>query len=111
MAKLNLIAVSAATALVLASTLATPVAFAKPDGKQVFMACIGCHGENGISNNPEWPSLAGQKKEYVKNQLGAFKSGARKNAIMEPMAQTLSDEDIEAVAQYLSDMKIIVKTK
>jgi cytochrome c553 len=75
------------------------------DGKSVFLTCAGCHGDNGVSVNPEWPNLAGQKKEYLQKQIHDFKAGVRKNALMEPMAQMLSEEDIIAVTTYLSEQK------
>jgi cytochrome c553 len=76
------------------------------DGKTLFLTCAGCHGDNGLSVNPEWPNLAGQKKEYLIKQIQDFKSGARKNALMEPMAQTLSEEDVTAVSAYISQLKM-----
>jgi cytochrome c553 len=75
------------------------------EGKTLFLSCVGCHGDNAISVNPEWPNLAGQKKEYLSKQLKDFKAGARKNVLMEPMALTLSDEDIVAVTTFLSELK------
>ncbi len=67
--------------------------------------CFACHGVNGVSLNPEFPSIAGQHKTYIIKQLKAFKSGDRKNQIMEPMAAGLSDKDIEDVASYFSSKK------
>lgn len=43
--------------------------------------CFSCHGVNGVSMNPEFPSLAGQSKNYLIKQLKAFKSGDRKNMV------------------------------
>ena len=67
--------------------------------------CFACHGVNGISPNNLWPNLAGQKKEYLVKQLHDFRSGYRKNPIMEPFVKILTDKDIEEVAQYFSEMK------
>jgi len=64
--------------------------------------CFACHGVNGVSVNPEFPSLAGQNKVYLLKQLQAFKSGDRKSQIMAPMVTGLSDEDMEIVADYFS---------
>ncbi len=74
-------------------------------GKKKAAACAACHGANGISANPIWPNLAGQKGPYIVAQLKAFKSGARKNAIMQPMAGGLSDADMENLAAYYSSLK------
>jgi len=62
--------------------------------------CQGCHGQNGNSVNPQWPSLAGIGAGYIVLQLENFKSGKRKNAIMMPMASGLSPEDMADVAAY-----------
>jgi len=66
--------------------------------------CVPCHGSKGISGNPVWPNLAGQKEEYLAQQLEAFRAGERQNPLMTPMAQPLSDEDIENLAAYYSSL-------
>ncbi|MCW9056061.1 MAG: c-type cytochrome, partial [Gammaproteobacteria bacterium] len=50
---------------------------AKSPGKEA--QCFACHGVDGVSVNPAFPSLAGQNKAYIIRQLQAFKSGDRKN--------------------------------
>lgn len=67
--------------------------------------CFACHGVDGVSLNPEFPSLAGQNKNYLIKQLNAFKSGDRKSQVMKPMASGLSDKDIENVALYFSSKR------
>ncbi len=67
--------------------------------------CFACHGVNGVSLNPEFPSLAGQNKNYIIKQLKAFKSGDRKSPIMAPMVARLDEDDMEAVAEYFSSKK------
>ncbi len=67
--------------------------------------CFACHGINGVSLNPEFPSLAGQNKNYIIKQLKAFKSGDRKSPIMAPMVARLDEDDMEAVAEYFSSKK------
>ncbi len=82
--------------------LASAVQSAPPEkAKQ----CFACHGVNGVSANPAFPSLAGQNKAYIIKQLNAFKSGDRKNAIMEPMASGLNDQDTADVADYFSSKR------
>jgi cytochrome c553 len=63
-------------------------------------ACAACHGPNGNSTNPEWPRLAGQNAVYIAQQLRLFRAGVRDNAVMKPMASTLSDQDINDLAVY-----------
>lgn len=62
--------------------------------------CLACHGVNGNSTNPEWPSLAGQNAAYTSQQLVAFKDGKRVNPLMTPQAQMLAAQDIADVAAY-----------
>lgn len=69
-------------------------------GAGKVMVCLACHGVNGNSTNPEWPSLAGQNAIYTSQQLVAFKEGRRSNPIMSPQAQMLAEQDIADVAAY-----------
>ncbi|NIR62015.1 MAG: cytochrome c [Gammaproteobacteria bacterium] len=73
-------------------------------GKQKAATCAGCHGPKGVSNNPEWPNLAGQKEQYLIKQVKAFRDGERSNNLMSPMAKGLSDQDIENLAAYYSSI-------
>lgn len=74
-------------------------------GKARAGACAGCHGAAGISANPLWPNLAGQKDAYIVKQLKAFKDGTRKDPMMSPMAKPLSDTDMANIAAYFSSLK------
>ena len=74
-------------------------------GKDKSAACTGCHGVNGISSNPMWPNLAGQQEGYLVKQLHAFRDGVRDDALMSPMAKTLSDADIDNLAAYYSNLQ------
>jgi cytochrome c553 len=62
--------------------------------------CSSCHGPNGNSANPDWPRLAGQSAVYIAEQLRMFREGTRNNPIMNPLAGTLSDQDISDLAVY-----------
>lgn len=73
-------------------------------GKARAASCAGCHGANGISNNPMWPNLAGQQQGYLVKQLKAFRDGSRNDPMMSPMAKPLSDADIENIAAYYSSL-------
>lgn len=101
--------------LLVAATVAAPVASAlaagpaKPDlikGKETFTAvCAACHGEDGNSTIAANPSLAQQFPAYLLKQLQEFKSGKRDSAIMKPMAEMLSDEDMVNVSAWLGTQK------
>jgi cytochrome c553 len=64
--------------------------------------CAGCHGDKGIPQQKIWPVIWGEQQGYLYLQLRDFKSGARKNDIMSPIAQSLSREDMQALALYFS---------
>jgi len=66
-------------------------------------ACQVCHGKGGRSTNPTYPILAGQHAKYIIKQLKAFKAGVRKDPIMNGMASTLSEQDMEDVAAFFAD--------
>jgi cytochrome c553 len=71
-------------------------------GKEKSAACVGCHGMNGKSNNPMYPSLAGQKAPYLEKAIKAYKTGDRKDAMMSTFATALSDQDIADLAAFYS---------
>jgi len=81
----------------------------KPDlakAKQISeTVCAACHGADGNSAIPANPSLAGQGAEYISRQLENFKSGVRPNAIMQPMAATLTPADMVALGVFYSQQK------
>jgi len=71
-------------------------------GQAKSTTCVACHGIDGNSVNPEWPNIAGQHASYILKQLQAFKSGARENPLMSPIALTLSEEDMADLAAFYS---------
>lgn len=74
-------------------------------GKMKAGACIACHGTTGVSVNPLWPNLAGQKQGYLMKQIAAFKEGARSDPIMSPMVKPLNGNDIANIAAYFSSLQ------
>ena len=64
--------------------------------------CAGCHGADGNSTNPQYPKLAGQKEFYLRAELRAFKSGARKSDLMSGPASMLTDAQIVELARFYS---------
>lgn len=73
-------------------------------GKAKSATCAGCHGPAGVSNNPLWPNLAGQKDAYLVKQMKAFRDGTRTDPMMAPMAKPLTDDDIANLAAYYSSL-------
>jgi cytochrome c553 len=70
------------------------------EGQAKAGPCVACHGVNGNSANPQWPSLAGQNGPYIIKQLKAFKVGDRQDPLMSPMAAPLTDDDMEDLAAH-----------
>ncbi len=77
---------------------------AKPDlakGANISSTvCAACHSNDGSRGIPTNPILQGQHADYLVKQLTEFKSGKRDNAVMKPMASTLSDDDMRNVAAF-----------
>ncbi|HHZ70122.1 MAG TPA: cytochrome c4 [Methylococcaceae bacterium] len=79
------------------------------DVKNKVSACIACHGPYGQGNKPAvFPRLASQHADYLIKSLKDFKSDVRNNnpdSMMHMIAKKMSDQEIEAVAHYISMMK------
>jgi cytochrome c553 len=71
-------------------------------GKEKSQLCQGCHGEFGISTNPDIPKLAGQFGNYISKQVRNYQSGRRTHQIMSAMAATISEDDLADVAAYFA---------
>src|SRR6201992_3094022 len=73
-------------------------------GKEKAELCAGCHGEAGISQTENIPSLAGQPDQFIQWQLVFFRSGTRKNEQMQPIVEQLSNDDIRNLGAYFSSL-------
>jgi cytochrome c553 len=62
--------------------------------------CTACHGLNGNSVNPEWPVIAGQNANYVRDQVVRIKAGMRPAPLMQPQVKDLTEQDIADVAAF-----------
>ena len=64
--------------------------------------CSSCHGEKGIPADKAIPIIWGQQEGYLYLQLRDFKKGARKNEIMNGIAETLEKDDMKELAAYFA---------
>lgn len=80
-------------------------------GEEKSQTCTACHGANGNSDNPMYPRLAGQYETYLLRALVDYKSGARKNPIMNGMVAGLSKEDMQDLAAYYASQEGLFNTK
>ena len=71
-------------------------------GKEKAELCAACHGEAGLSQTENIPSLAGQLDQFIQWQLVFFRSGARKNEQMQPIVEQLTNEDIRDLGAYFA---------
>jgi cytochrome c553 len=73
-------------------------------------ACVTCHGENGkgrLDENASYPVIGGQTKDYIAKQLMDLRSGYRHNdpdGMMRNIAKKLTDDEIKALADYVSEL-------
>lgn len=84
--------------------------FVNGDQARDIPACTSCHGESGkggIAGNVIYPVIGGQRKIYLRSQLVSWKLGDRNNSpggVMNKVAKSLSDDEIEALADYISGL-------
>ena len=73
-------------------------------GKKKAELFAACHGENGISQMENIPSLAGQPDQFIQWQLVFFRAGTRKNEQMQPIVEQLNNEDIRNLGAYFASL-------
>ena len=74
-------------------------------GRAKAQVCAACHGADGNSDNPQWPSLAAQPAQFIATSLFMFREGNRKDALMSPLAKGLSNAEMQDLAAYFSAQK------
>lgn len=73
-------------------------------------ACMSCHGPSGAgipgggTEIVAYPRLGGQHMAYVVDQMKAYKTGQRKNAIMEDIAKRMTEEELNSVANFIQGL-------
>jgi len=73
-------------------------------GQAAAASCAGCHGEAGISSTDNVPSLAGQPDQFTQWQLVFFRSGARKNEVMQAIVEPIGNDDIRNLGAYFASL-------
>ena len=102
------------TAAILSSAIGSPVGAVSAGelaaGKaKAQSVCQTCHGMDGQATAAMVPNLSGQRKEYIIVQLESFRAGIRQHAQMSIIAKNLTDDDIENVAEWYSNIRISVE--
>jgi len=88
-----------------AATSATPYVDAVEAGRTAAAACVGCHGETGVSMTRGTPNLAGLAPQYLVAAMKDYKSGRRQNDTMKAMVAPLSDADMNHIALFFALQK------
>jgi cytochrome c553 len=73
-------------------------------GREKAELCSACHGEGGISQTENIPSLAGQPDQFIQWQLVFFRAGARKNEQMQPIVEQIGNDDIRNLGAYFASL-------
>jgi cytochrome c553 len=75
-------------------------------GKQKAAACAACHGADGNQTlDGTYPRLAGQYADYLAKALTDYKTGKRKNTVMQGQVQALEQADIDDLAAYYASLE------
>ena len=85
-------------------------AAAQSPSAQTLQLCAACHGDKGNSQMPGSPSLAGQPRVFIENQLVMIREGLREVAQMKGLLADMKDEEFTALAKYFSQQKIQPQT-
>lgn len=64
--------------------------------------CAACHGPSGAGSAAGVPRIAGMNEDYLAHALAMFKAGTRHSDVMQPIARTIPDADIGALAHFFS---------
>ena len=73
-------------------------------GQERVQLCAACHGADGNSQNPQVPSIAGQPRLFLENQLILFREELRKSEQMAPVVKGLKDAEIVKLAEHFSKL-------
>lgn len=66
--------------------------------------CAKCHGVDGLGVSPDYPSIAGQNRDYFVKQIFNFKTGLRYNEPMDPVIEKLLAADIRALSLHYASI-------
>ena len=74
-------------------------------------ACTACHGNNGVSVNAMWPTLAGQHEDYLLHSLIDYREGVRSDPVMGAQAALIAEDDVAILAKYFASLEGLETTK
>jgi len=74
-------------------------------------ACAACHGQNGVSVNALWPTIAGQHEDYLLQALNSYRDGSRVDPVMSAQGVLIAEEDVALLAKYFAGLDGLETTK
>lgn len=74
------------------------------DLEEEVALCMGCHGEDGVPVDPEYPVIWGQQNFYIYTQLRDYAAGRRENEIMTPIAAEYSRDEAKLIAEHFAGL-------
>ena len=83
----------------------------KEAGFAKAQACTACHGNNGVSVNAMWPTLAGQHEDYLLQALNSYRDESRKDPVMSAQAALIAEDDVALLAKYFASLDGLETTK
>lgn len=92
---------AALAAMMLAAPVAAQEAFNMEDSVAL---CTGCHGEEGIPIEAEYPIIAGQQFFYTYTQLKDYEAKRREHEVMSEIAAQFTRDQMKEIAQYMSEL-------
>lgn len=93
-------------AVALCAAAAAPAWAQSPEAvRSMASTCFTCHGTDGRSVGGVPPSLAGQSRDYLLQQMKDFKAGKRPATIMHQHAKGYTDQQLEQIAAYFASVK------
>jgi len=94
------VAVFAAAALTIAACGAPGPPAGTPEALYIDLGCAKCHGDTGVSEDDDTPSLAGQTAAYTFKQLVDYKTKRRENRSMRKAVRKLSPRDMADLGAF-----------
>ncbi|MDX1563648.1 MAG: c-type cytochrome [Gammaproteobacteria bacterium] len=79
-------------------------------GQAQTATCSACHGQDGVAQSAQWPTLAGQHRSYLTQSMLQYKNGERMDSVMAPLVAALDDETIERIATYYASIPGLYST-
>ena len=95
------------TLAILAALAAAPAGWAQtPDAlyqRSLSATCANCHGTDGrTTQGSAVPALAGMPRDYMLQQLKAFRDGTRPATVMHQLTKGFNDGQLEQIATYFA---------